>query len=58
MNQELAALTEWVDVVDEGAQTTFVRVDEDLVALNQRIDHHRQECEHTEYQLQETKDQL
>jgi len=56
MNQELTALSERVDAIDEGTWTTFVRVDEDLVALDQHINHRRQECEQTDYQLQEVKD--
>jgi len=45
MNQELTALSERVDAIDEGTRTTFVHVDEDLVALDQHIDRRRQECE-------------
>jgi len=45
MNQELAALSEWVEAIDKGAWTTFVHVDEDLVALDQCIDRCCQECE-------------
>jgi len=41
----VTVLSERVDAIDEGAWTTFVCVDEDLVALNQRIDRRRQECE-------------
>ena len=58
MNQELTALSERVDAIDEGTQTTFVHMDEDLVALDQCIDCRRQECKRTDYQLQEVKDQL
>ena len=58
MNQELIALSKRVEAIDEGTRTTFVCVDEDLVALDQRIDRRRQECERTDYQLQEVKDRL
>ena len=58
MNQELIALSEQVDSIDEGTRTTFVCVDEDLITLDQCIDHCFQECERTDHQLQEVKDQL
>ena len=41
-----------VDAIDEGCKGTFVRIDKDLEALDQRVNRCRQECERTEESLQ------
>ena len=41
-----------MDAVDEGIRTAIKRIDEDLGALNQRVDRRRQECKRTSAELE------
>ena len=41
-----------MDAVDEGIRTAIKHIDEDLEALDQRVDHHHQECECTSAELE------
>ena len=52
MDTELADVALQVDAVDEGVRTAVKRIDEDLEALDQRVNHHRQECERTSAELE------
>ena len=49
---ELADVALQVDAVDEGIRTAVKRIDEDLEALDQRVDRHCQECERTSAELE------
>ena len=49
---ELADVALQVDAVDEGVRTAVKRIDEDLEALDQRVNRRRQECERTSAELE------
>ena len=49
---ELADVALQVDAVDEGICTAVKRIDEDLEALDQRVNRCRQECECTSAELE------
>ena len=52
MDTELADIALQVDAVDEGVRTAVKRIDEDLEALDQRVNRRRQECERTSAELE------
>ena len=52
MDTELADVSLQVDAVDEGIRTAIKRINEDLEALDQRVDCRHQECERTSVELE------
>ena len=52
MDTELADVALQVDAVDEGVRMAVKRIDEDLEALDQRVNCHRQGCERTSAELE------
>jgi len=51
IDEELADLSLHHDALDTGTRAGFARVDQDLEALDQCINHRRAECEKTEEEL-------
>ena len=51
VNEKFTNLGMKVNAMDEGIKTAVSRINEDLVALDQRIDRHQDECEWTEDKL-------
>ena len=51
LNEDVAGLSTQAAVFDEGVQSLAKRVDEDLVALDERVDRRRLECDRVEDEL-------
>ena len=52
VDTELADVALQVDAVDEGIRTAVKCIDEDLEALDQRVNRRRQECKRTSVELE------
>jgi len=58
IDEELADLGLHHNTLDEGVQAGFACVDQDLEALDQRVDCHRAECVKTEEEFQAAEGQI
>jgi len=58
INGELADITLEVQAIDEGIKTAVTRIDQDLEALDQRINRCRLECERSEQSFRVALDRI